>query len=126
VAVAEVVGLTAFWVVVSRVLPHDPGARSWKHFLPGALLVAVGAVGLRLAMMVYFAPQVEQLSQRYGSIALGLVMITWAYWLGMIVIGSAEINAAFFQSRQARSGLVAGSAGLVDEPRGDEVAGDSS
>lgn len=106
VFVAEGLGLTAFWVLVSRVLPHDPAASKWTDFLPGALFVALGVVVLRLGMIVYFAPEMDQLSNRYGSIGIALVMLTWAYWLGMIIVGSAEINAALFQSRRIRSGSV--------------------
>ena len=68
---------------------------------PGAIFVALGVVGLRVAMIVYFAPAVATLTERYGSIAIGLVMLSWAYWLGMIMVGSAEINAALYRSRKA-------------------------
>ena len=47
-----------------------PKAKRWGDFFPGAIFVAVGVVGLRLAMVVYFAPTVAALSERYGSIAL--------------------------------------------------------
>ena len=100
VLVAEGLTLTVFWIVVSRMLPHDPEAKRWADFLPGALFVAFGVVGLRIAMVVYFAPNLEQLSDRYGSVAIALVLLTWAYWLGMIMAGSAELNAALFQSRK--------------------------
>ncbi len=102
VVVAEGILLVIFWVLVSRLLPHDPDAEKWTNFLPGAILLAVGVESLRLGMIVYFAPAAEHLSARYGSIAIALVMLTWAYWLGMIVVGSAELNAALFQSRRVR------------------------
>ncbi len=98
----ELAVVSLFWLLVSRLLPRAAGATRWSDLLPGAILAAVGVVGLRVAMVVYFAPEVEQLSARYGSIGLALVMLTWSYWLGMIVIGSAELNAALFQSRKAR------------------------
>ncbi|HEY6635172.1 MAG TPA: YhjD/YihY/BrkB family envelope integrity protein [Acidimicrobiia bacterium] len=98
----EIIGITIFWTLVSLMLPHDPEARRWGDFIPGAIFVALGVVGLRVAMVVYFAPTVDDLTDRYGSIALSLVMLTWAYWLGMIVVGSAEINAALFRSRELR------------------------
>lgn len=100
VLAAEGLALTTFWVLVSRMLPHDPEASRWTDFLPGALFVSLGVVGLRIAMIVYFAPNLDQLSERYGSVAIALVLLTWAYWLGMIMVGSAEINAALFQSRR--------------------------
>ncbi len=100
------VGLTAFefvilvimWLIVSRALPHDPAASRWSDFMPGAILVALGVVGLRLAMVIYFVPRSEGLSQRYGSIGVALVMLAWAYWLGMIIVGSSELNTALFRS----------------------------
>ena len=96
--VTELVLLTALWLLVSRLLPHDPQARLGQ-LMPGSIFVAFGVVGMRVAMIVYFAPAVEQLSGRYGSIGIALVMLTWAYWLGMIMVGSAEINAALFRTR---------------------------
>lgn len=96
--VAELIFLTALWLLVSRLLPHDPDVKL-GHLMPGALFLAFGVVGMRVAMVVYFAPAVEQLSGRYGSIGLALVMLTWAYWLGMIMVGSAEINSALFRTR---------------------------
>jgi uncharacterized BrkB/YihY/UPF0761 family membrane protein len=100
--VAELILMTMIWVVVCRILPHDPGIRRWDEFVPGALFVALGIVGLRVAMVIYFAPHVDTLTERYGSIAIALILLTWAYWLGMIIVGAAEINAALFRSRAQR------------------------
>lgn len=102
-AIFGAIVLTCFWLVVSRRLPHSPDAKRWGDLVPGAIFMGLGVVGLRLALVIYFAPAVDSLSERYGSIGLGLVMLTWAYWLGMIVVGSAEINAALFASRRARA-----------------------
>lgn len=101
VLIVEVTALTLFWLIISRLLPHDPEANRWGDLFPGAIFVALGVVGVRVAMIVYFAPAVATLTERYGSIALALVMLSWAYWLGMIMVGSAEINAALFRSRKA-------------------------
>lgn len=103
VLLVEMIVLTVFWLLVSRMLPRDARATRWGDLVPGAVFVALGIVALRLALIVYFAPAVDSLSARYGSIAIGLVMLTWAYWLGMIVVGSAEINAALFASRRSRA-----------------------
>jgi uncharacterized BrkB/YihY/UPF0761 family membrane protein len=94
----EFVLLAGLWVFVSRALPHDPVASKLSNFVPGALFAALGIVGLRLAMVVYFVPQSADLSQRYGSIGVALVMLTWAYWLGMIIIGSSEVNSALIRA----------------------------
>jgi uncharacterized BrkB/YihY/UPF0761 family membrane protein len=98
VSAVEFVVLVVLWLSISRVLPHDPAASRWSDFLPGSILVAFGVVGLRLAMVVYLVPQSADLSERYGSIGVALVMLTWAYWLGMIVVGSSELNSALFRS----------------------------
>ena len=98
VSAVEFVILVVVWLSISRALPHDPDASRWSDFLPGSILVAFGVVGLRLAMVVYLVPQSADLSQRYGSIGVALVMLTWAYWLGMIIVGSSELNSALFRS----------------------------
>ena len=100
--VVELVTLVFVWLVVSRLLPHDPLATRWSNFLPGAFFLAGGVVALRVAMVLYFAPASVHLSERYGSIGVALVLLTWAYWLGMIIVGSAEINAALHRGRETR------------------------
>ena len=97
-AIVEFVGLTVLWLLVSRRLPHDPAANKWSDFLPGAFFFSIGVVGLRLAMVIYFVPQSADLADRYGSIGVALVMLTWAYWLGMIIVGGAELNVALLRS----------------------------
>lgn len=101
-AAFEVIAITIFWTLVSRILPRDPEATRWGDVLPGAIFVGCAVVALRVALVIYFAPTVDHLTARYGSIALGLILLTWSYWLGMIMVGSAEINAALFHSRQRR------------------------
>lgn len=103
VAVIEFLGLMLLWLIVSRRLPHDPAASRWSDFLPGAVFLGIGVVGLRLAMVVYLVPQSADLAERYGTIGVALVMLTWAYWLGMIIVGGSELNAALLRSRQAAS-----------------------
>lgn len=99
----EFVLLVLIWLLVSRRLPHDPAASRWSDFAPGAVFLAVGVVGLRMAMVFYFAPQSVDLSQRYGSIGVALVMLTWAYWLGMIIVGGTELNVAVLRSAKRRT-----------------------
>jgi uncharacterized BrkB/YihY/UPF0761 family membrane protein len=98
VAAVEFVVLVVVWLVVSHSLPHDAAASRWSDFVPGAIFAAFGVVGMRLAMVVYLVPQSADLSQRYGSIGVALVMLTWAYWLGLIIVGSSELNAALFRN----------------------------
>jgi uncharacterized BrkB/YihY/UPF0761 family membrane protein len=90
------------WLAISRVMPHDPEATQWWNLVPGSVLVAVGIVALKVAMVVYFAPRSVALSERYGSVATAVVLLSWAYWIGFMVVASTELNAAMFRSRRRR------------------------
>lgn len=103
-AVLEIALIGLLWLLVSRALPHDPEARRWRDFVPGSLLFAAGIVGMKVAMVVYFAPRAVTLSERYGSVSTAVVLLTWAYWVGFIVVASADLNAAVFRSTQRHSG----------------------
>lgn len=101
----EIAVVALLWILISRALPHHPAAHHWWDFLPGALIVAVGVVAMRVAMVVYFAPRSETLSERYGSVATAVVLLTWAYWVGFIVVASADLNVAIFRSIRRRRGV---------------------
>lgn len=94
--------LSGAWLLVSSRLPHDPAARSWRNLIPGALLVAAGVIGMKAAMVLYFAPKAVTLVQRYDEVATAIVLITWGYWVAFILVFAAELNAALFRSQQRR------------------------
>lgn len=102
--VVEFAAVTIGWLLVAGVLPHEPAAHRWTHKLPGALLIAVGVIGMKTAMILYFAPRLVTLTSRYGEVASALLLITWAYFLAFIVVFSAELNVALFRSWQRRRG----------------------
>jgi membrane protein len=112
VAAGEVlleVGLcTLGWLLVLRFLPHDPEARGWFTHIPGALLVGGGLIAMKAAVIFYLAPRVTTLSQRYGDVASAVLMLTWAYWLALIIVLGAELNAVFHGNRRHRLGLSEG------------------
>lgn len=103
VTAGELVIVTIAWILITRFLPIEPEARSWTRQLPGAVLVAVGLVGMKVATVFYLAPHAVILAERYGDIASAVIFITWAYWLAFIVVFSAELNAALFASHQRHS-----------------------
>lgn len=100
---AELIFVSAIWLAVSRALPHAPGASRWRDFLPGTLLVAIGVLALRVAMLVYIAPKWASLNARYGTIGIVLVMLSWAYIVAAAAVYSAHINAALFETAAGRS-----------------------
>ena len=61
VTIALLGGFFALWLAVSMMLPHPPGL-SWRAFVPGAVLVAVGMEGIQLATVLYISHKAEQVS----------------------------------------------------------------
>lgn len=92
--------LSGVWLFVSSRLPHDPAVESWRNLIPGAVLVGVGIIGMKAAMVVYFAPRAVALIERYDEVATAVVLITWGYWIAFILVFGAGLNAALFRSQQ--------------------------
>ena len=99
-ALVELALVAVLWLLTSRALPHHPAAGRWRDLLPGAVLLGVAIVGMKVATVLYLAPRLERLDERYGPMALTLVMLTWAYWVGFVAIASADLNAAVFRARR--------------------------
>jgi uncharacterized BrkB/YihY/UPF0761 family membrane protein len=111
------IGLLACLVAVAawglHGLPH-PGV-PWSAMLPGALLIAVGVEILRLATMAFFAAKLERVSNLYGALGLAVVLLTWLYSVGRLVVAGITINATLWRQRTQASGT-AGS------PQGDDAS----
>ncbi|HEY5578363.1 MAG TPA: YhjD/YihY/BrkB family envelope integrity protein [Acidimicrobiia bacterium] len=94
---------SAIWLAVSVVLPHDPRA-DWLDLVPGSLWVGLSVVALEITTIVYLAPKTELMTDRYGPLATVLIMLAWAYLVGLVVVGSVELNAALFRSSRSVEG----------------------
>jgi uncharacterized BrkB/YihY/UPF0761 family membrane protein len=92
------------WMLATRALPHDPAATSWRYFLPGSVIMAVIFLAAKLATVLYFAPRSVAYSEKYGSIGIVLIMLSWAYLMSYGAVASADADAAAFRTRRARSG----------------------
>lgn len=90
--------MAAGWLIVSWALPRAESA-TWRDLLPGAVLFGIGAVVLQTVTATYLAVRIEAMSERYGSLAVVLVMLGWAYLLGLTIVLAAELNAALFRIR---------------------------
>jgi membrane protein len=91
-------GFFLLWLAVSMTLPHPPGL-SWRAFVPGALLVAVGMEAIHLATVLYIAHKAEQASASYGALGIALVLLLWLYLLGRLIVASAFLNATIWENR---------------------------
>ncbi len=101
VTIALLGGFFALWIAVSRMLPHPPGL-SWRAFIPGAVLVAVGMEGIHLATVLYISHKAEQVSASYGALGIALVVLLWLYLLGRLIVASAFLNATVWERNQHR------------------------
>jgi uncharacterized BrkB/YihY/UPF0761 family membrane protein len=79
------------WVFMN--LPHAEGAR-WTAMVPGALMVALGVLLLRLVTVVYFAERLESVSDIYGALGLASVFLAWLYILGRVFVAGISLNAS--------------------------------
>ena len=71
VTVALLVAFLALWIAISMMLPHPPQL-TWRAFLPGAVMVAVGIEAIHLATVLYISKKAEQASATYGALGLSL------------------------------------------------------
>jgi uncharacterized BrkB/YihY/UPF0761 family membrane protein len=98
-----IAAIVAIMVWVMRALPRPDGI-TWPWFVPGALLIGIGAEILRLVTTVYFAPRLGRTSDLYGALGLAAVFLAWLYLLGRLFVGGMNLNAELWRShRRAES-----------------------
>jgi membrane protein len=125
---ARVVGYTAVWLVLQRLLLSRRIAV--RRLLPGALVAGAGSVALNLYSAVWMPRVIESNAARYGIIGITFAMLTWLIVVGFCVVVvaviSVEMGGAAEDERRpaARDGHDAASA-QPDPARADgPVAGD--
>lgn len=91
----------ALWLAASLTLPHPPGL-SWRAFIPGAVLMAVGLEAIHLITVLYIDHKAEEVSAAYGSLGIALVILLWLYLLGRLIVASAFLNAAVWEHNNPR------------------------
>jgi uncharacterized BrkB/YihY/UPF0761 family membrane protein len=94
----------AGWWWVSWKLPHAPVPA--RALIPGAALMAVGAVVLQLLTTYWIGNLVARKTSTYGAVGIALAVLLWVYVLGRIMVGSAGLNAALYYRREDRTGRV--------------------
>jgi membrane protein len=73
----------------------------WTALVPGALLMTVGILVIRLATLVYFAPRLESAPALYGGLGLAGVFLAWLYIISRLLVASISLNATIWQRDQA-------------------------
>jgi uncharacterized BrkB/YihY/UPF0761 family membrane protein len=111
----EEYGITGLWVTLALIvfylgavlwvmdkLPHR--STSWRHLLPGALLVAFGTEVIHLVVVLYLVPKLGHSSELYGALGSATVILLWLYLLARLLVAAAFLNAALWDERaDARS-----------------------
>ena len=86
------VGLAFF--VVAGILPHRSTAPQW--LLPGSIAAPVAIAGLQVFAIYYLPDKVARSSSLYGSLGVAVAVLFYLYLLGNIVVGSALVNAVWW------------------------------
>ncbi|GAA4788334.1 hypothetical protein GCM10023200_23460 [Actinomycetospora chlora] len=93
------------------------GRVPWTRLLPGAVLIGLGLVGLRLAATVVLSPGITSHFREYGPLGIVFVMLSWFVAFGVVMLGGALVGhfVAVGPVRRRRAPAVA-------SPGGDEAA----
>ncbi|MEW2165538.1 YhjD/YihY/BrkB family envelope integrity protein [Streptomyces sp. NPDC007084] len=68
------------------------GRVSWAAVLPGAVLTAVGLLGLRVFSRLVFSPLIASSAVTYGPFGTALVVQSWLVGVGVVVFGGALVG----------------------------------
>ncbi|MEU7015742.1 YhjD/YihY/BrkB family envelope integrity protein [Streptomyces sp. NPDC046385] len=87
VAVGDLVGTFLFFWWSQRFLLC--GRIRWRALLPGAVLTALGLLGLRIFSQFVFSPLIASNAVTYGQFGTVLVLQSWLVGVGFVVYGGA-------------------------------------
>ncbi|ALO13161.1 Integral membrane protein [Streptomyces venezuelae] len=87
VAVADLIGTFFFFWWSQRFLLC--GRIRWRALAPGAVLTALGLLGLRVFSQLVFSPLIASNAVTYGQFGTVLVLQSWLVGVGFVVYGGA-------------------------------------
>ncbi|MFD5325253.1 YhjD/YihY/BrkB family envelope integrity protein [Streptomyces sp. NPDC127092] len=90
VAVGDVVGTFLFFWWSQRFLLC--GRIRWRALVPGAVLTALGLLGLRVFSQLVFSPLIASNAVTYGQFGTVLVLQSWLVGVGFVVYGGALVG----------------------------------
>ncbi|MFC8507555.1 YhjD/YihY/BrkB family envelope integrity protein [Streptomyces sp. NPDC057411] len=100
VAAGDVVGTFVFFWWSQRFLLC--GRIRWRALLPGAVLTAVGLLGLRIFSQFVFSPLIASNAVTYGQFGTVLVLQSWLVGVGFVVYGGALVGRLVHERRVLR------------------------
>jgi membrane protein len=75
------------------------GRIAWRPLLPGAVLIGVGLVGLRLGADIVLSPAITLHYREYGPLGIVFVMLSWFVAFSVVVLGGAVVGHLLVVSR---------------------------
>ena len=88
--------LVCAWIFAH--LPHAQGV-GLREMWPGALLVALGALGTRVATIVYFSGKLDRVDDLYGALGVAAVFMAWLFILARLWVVGTGLNASTHLNR---------------------------
>ena len=96
VGLASASAYFALALLAQRALPRGPGT-TLRDLVPGALLVAVGTVGLYWFNVLYLNKKVQSASEAYGALGIAATGLLWLYLIGRVLIAAPVLNATLWK-----------------------------
>jgi uncharacterized BrkB/YihY/UPF0761 family membrane protein len=91
-----IVVLAGMFVLMFTWLPRPDGV-PWTAMMPGALLMTVGLLVIRLVTLVYFSRRLASADDLYGGLGLSVVFLAWLYIISRLLVASIALNATIWQ-----------------------------
>ncbi|MEU4079093.1 ribonuclease BN [Streptomyces venezuelae] len=90
VAIGDLIGTFLFFWWSQRFLLC--GRIRWRALAPGAVLTALGLLGLRVFSQLVFSPLIASNAVTYGQFGTVLVLQSWLVGVGFVVYGGALVG----------------------------------
>jgi uncharacterized BrkB/YihY/UPF0761 family membrane protein len=100
VYVTAIFAVAALHVVFLNALPRPDGI-PWTVVIPGALLMTVAWLVIRIVTAVYFSWRLKNASELYGGLGMAGVFLAWLYIICRALVASISLNATIWQRDEA-------------------------
>ncbi|OLF12371.1 hypothetical protein BLA60_10425 [Actinophytocola xinjiangensis] len=98
-APVTVVASLVLHVALAVVLLGGDWPPRWRRDLPGAVLLAVGALVLNLVAVLYLPRSLARASQLYGTLGIAATMLVWLALIARLVVLGQVVNAVLDEAR---------------------------
>lgn len=90
----------ALFMTLYSMLPH--GASTWREILPGAMGAGLLWELAKKTFLFFVSTYISISNLLYGSVAAIIIILTWAYLSGLILLFGAYLSVSYDQQRKQR------------------------